>query len=802
MRIGTGAASSHPRARYRGCPGSWGKACHSKYMMTSTFSYKGLGYPGGQKYNNYDQFLRSNIDNEQDNRNFNDDEGYDHLPFRTHVHEGYQKGHIVKKTYCTNRYDGQPCRGMSNLTAVVNPGETKLVPMRWNNPHASELEINIWIFDHDGKMPVVVPIRKPTCSGEGYQNNAIKFTVPTDFTQLGGKIPGFKGCNYNTEPMCALQIYSHSVESRQYASAFPIIIPGHNWGVTTTSLAGIQTVSKDPWYDLSSLRDLCLPATDPSADITTSNPRWARLVSDVYTHSYMNSDFSPYSGQQHESISKNMQTSAVNKMVTGNRGELGQSILTAEQYSRIRQLQTLEDRIYKNYESIANKIINTVGDQMKNTGAITAGPDGEAKLATCFRCAEVGSIGGSRIQTNTYIPSFQLPTSLVARARQVVPSRYSDLISQSGQVRIYEQSMMDLQPFFFVSQQIGILYQEAMLKDTVKVKPDAAQFKKRDANGKTDKGVYAATTAKTEFAQSQGCPKQCLYCQTAGFKPVISGSRATCITGECTGCLALFNNFHKATPPKVTSLASSIVKNGLPGGMGGDAVRGYPDVDGSPRVGRPTQRPGDAPFPTVTPPSWEFTTEKPAVNPSTTQAQWPSPSPWPTPNPTPTPSPDAKVIDWKIPMEPQAITVPAGTKVTFKWSGYHNLAETSEDNFKACTTSGNKEIAPGSPGGSVDITMPKEGTKYYICEVGGHCSFGQKLAITVGGGAPTPTTTPSPEARRRRRRGSSRRRRRRGSRRRSSRRRSTRRRRRSSKKQEVSLVSLLQEVETMIQGSN
>merc|ERR1719199_1201137 len=53
---------------------------HYRYMEPSTFKYQGLE---NQKKRNYDNFLRSNIDNEQDNRNFNDEDGKDHLPFRT-----------------------------------------------------------------------------------------------------------------------------------------------------------------------------------------------------------------------------------------------------------------------------------------------------------------------------------------------------------------------------------------------------------------------------------------------------------------------------------------------------------------------------------------------------------------------------------------------------------------------------------------------------------------------------------------------------------------------------------------------
>merc|ERR550532_1116601 len=50
------------------------------YMEPDTFGYQGLE---NQKRRNYDNFLRSNIDNEQDNRNFNTEPGKDHLPFRT-----------------------------------------------------------------------------------------------------------------------------------------------------------------------------------------------------------------------------------------------------------------------------------------------------------------------------------------------------------------------------------------------------------------------------------------------------------------------------------------------------------------------------------------------------------------------------------------------------------------------------------------------------------------------------------------------------------------------------------------------
>merc|ERR1719440_1110057 len=148
-------------------------------MEPSTFDYKGLAH---QKRRNYDNFLRSNIDNEQDNRNFNDEDGKDHLPFRT-----METAVFDEYVY----HNARPFRGINqmpwgyyNLSRAVKPGEPMLVPLRWNNPHASEMEVNIWIFDHASKQPIVVPIRKPSCSGEGYGDNIISFTIPQDFTKL------------------------------------------------------------------------------------------------------------------------------------------------------------------------------------------------------------------------------------------------------------------------------------------------------------------------------------------------------------------------------------------------------------------------------------------------------------------------------------------------------------------------------------------------------------------------------------------------------------------------------------------
>mmetsp|Transcript_77555 Transcript_77555/g.147501 ORF Transcript_77555/g.147501 Transcript_77555/m.147501 type:complete len:1011 (-) Transcript_77555:98-3130(-) len=492
------------------------KYMNYRYMEPSAFGYKGLEH---QKKRNYDNFLRSNIDNEQDNRNFNTEDGKDHLPFRT-----YEAKVFDDYTYHVGSvFRIQQAPEQIHLTKEVKPGASMTVPLRWNNPHSSEMEVNIWIFKHATKQPIVVPIRRPSCSGEGYQDNVISFTVPKDFVSLGGQIPGFKGCSEDTKPMCVLQIYSHSVESRTYAIGFPIVIPGHDKTRTTSASSGIQDASQDPWFDLSGLRDTCLPATDPSAVISSSKPKWARLVSDVYNHAYQNSDYSPYSGQQQDLISKNLQASAINKMVTGNRGELGKSILPKDKYHTLRSLRRLESRIYKNYESLANKVIKSIGDKMKTTGSI-----GVQQLANCFRCEEVGSTNRKRLQTNTYIPSFQLPKDLEGAARKLVGTKYASLISESGLVQIYVTSLKDLLPFFYKSRHMGLIYQEGIVKSTIETKSDDTQFKKIDAEGKVDGGKYAAREAKKKFVAERGCPSKCLWAE----KQIPSGDSDSALLQE------------------------------------------------------------------------------------------------------------------------------------------------------------------------------------------------------------------------------------------------------------------------------
>lgn len=510
-----------------------------KYMEPQTFSYDGLNARNGQRHNNYDNFLRSNIDNEQDNRNFYSDVGRDHLPFRTR--EGQ-----VKTMFQVGRWDNtQPFS--VNITISVPVGVRQLVPLRWNNPHASELEVNIWLMKTSPL--VVVPIRLPTCSGQGYQDNIVEFTIPPDFLELGAKVPGFKGCG--NEGDCVLQIYAHSVESRTYALGIPIIIHGHKNELTTVT-PRIEAARQDPWFDIGHLRNVCLFNTAATANIPTAIPRYARLTSDVFNHAYQDSDYSPYQGQQFESISKNLQASCLLKGVSGNRGELGKSIMP-NGASRLRaSLDSRVKSLYKRYEGIANKIITSLGNGMKSTGNI-----GEQAVNTCFHCAEVGSTNTNRLTTTTYIPSFKLASNLVAAARRMVPRAYSGLITDDGEVQIYLATLNDLmRSFQYAAENYGLTYQPAKLKTTLGTLADETGFLKVTASGARDQGQYAAERAKKAHYVSLNCPEQCFSCGSSQVRyPLFRNSAGTCTKhcfnglcsdasegSDCRACARLYSN--------------------------------------------------------------------------------------------------------------------------------------------------------------------------------------------------------------------------------------------------------------------
>jgi len=504
------------------------------YMEPSAFGYAKLEQ---QRKDDYDQFLRSNIDNEQDKRDWRSapdqqEDGKDMLPFRS-----FESAADDSHSSVSNKIEANPA------AIEVTTGTPYPMPFRWNNPHASELEVNIWIMRNGD--PVVVPIRKPACSGEGYQDVMLDFTIPVDFSQLGTKIKGFKGCKIVGD--CVLQIYAHSVETRTYAIGVPLLVKQKSTGKydveSTATRDNLRPAGKDLNFRLSSLRPLCLGSHSPETDIESCVPRYPRLVSDVWNHAYQNSDYSPYSGQQPESISQNLQAACVIQMTAADRGELGHEHwkrANRPAYSEGKKLRKRVKEKIKAYEDVARDIMNkvmipskylTVDDTMKCQGT-DKGAEPDTKK--CFRCAEVGSRSTSRQDKTTYVPSFEVPAELVAQAKVIIANAVeqklmsvspnlithpSQLLFPStqnlmtvrgdgvGVVQIYIAVGQDMNADFYkVSQEnilkdeISLAYQGAMIKtEKMATKADANNYKMKDITGKkTDKGQHTASLVAEE----------------------------------------------------------------------------------------------------------------------------------------------------------------------------------------------------------------------------------------------------------------------------------------------------------------
>lgn len=488
------------------------KNSFSVYIEPSDFNYDGLK---NQRENNYDNFLRSNIDNEQDNRNFESEIGRDMLPFRT------LEGNSINKNVITTTIDKQIS-----------------IPLRWNNPHSSECEINIWIKSNVGDE-IVIPVKKPSCCGEGYQDNIISFTIPNDFNQLATKVPGFTGCN--TIGDCTLQIYAHSVEPRTYAIGTPIIL------INNTLLAGtyvpavnndkINPPTVDPQLNINILpRDICLPTNHPNSNYISAIPRFARLVSDQFNHAYQNSDFSPYSGQQHESISRNLQAATILRMTAANGGELGRSILSSENEKFINDLINKVNNVVQKYEKTANNIFNMIKNEYSASDVI-----GDQQLAYCFRCPDTGSVNTNRIEQQTYIPSFQIKDfNRANQIKNMLKDDVKNLISIDNNVQIYKTSLNELTSDFIIAKNLGFVYQPAMIKSDITTMNDITNFLKIDSNGDKDDGVYASTFATKLKQKNIDKISSLLYINTTQSQPPQSQPTQS----QPTQILPTTNNFN------------------------------------------------------------------------------------------------------------------------------------------------------------------------------------------------------------------------------------------------------------------
>jgi hypothetical protein len=575
------------------------------YMEPSAFDYQKLK---NQRQRNYDNFLRSNIDNEQDNRNFDNEDGKDHLPFRSYETAGNDaapgQGTIQTKMKPANPTTNTGVTEAGNYI-TVKVGEPNVVPLRWNNPHAAELEVNIWIMK--GSQKYVVPVMKPTCSGSGYQDNVFDFKVPKDFYA--------NVCNNVGD--CVLHVYAHSVESRMYSSGTPVVVTGGTgiWDEKTAKEA-----EKDLAFDLDKLRPLCLSRADQTSHHTNTVLYKARLSSDVYNHAYQNSDFSPYAGQQPQHISQNLQAACILKMTANNFGELGKTYMQrtapeARQYAN--KIDKKARKLIKDYEKTTDKIINSIKGNVQNSdklaisslgvddvvecedkkgycakdltcvSAAAAASGGRRRrrgasslsdtsgarrrrrgspvasgycanaagtkqprtllfqnTATCFRCAETGATTTRRLNTNTYIPSFEIKgKENVNKALQYVNGRQLSTgflqnpttgtitvpNEESATLSIYMAVLTEMWKEFKMAsdgtycakyncgkggrrrrrgqpaaevdlEKYKFTYRGPVLKSTTDTLPDEnggvnRNFKKRDANNKKDGGYYSAAKA-------------------------------------------------------------------------------------------------------------------------------------------------------------------------------------------------------------------------------------------------------------------------------------------------------------------
>ncbi|KAE7997324.1 hypothetical protein FH972_001969 [Carpinus fangiana] len=88
-----------------------------------------------------------------------------------------------------------------------------------------------------------------------------------------------------------------------------------------------------------------------------------------------------------------------------------------------------------------------------------------------------------------------------------------------------------------------------------------------------------------------------------------------------------------------------------------------------------------------------------------------------------------------------------GDILTFNFAtGEHDVVQVPKESFDSCTSA--NPIGNTITAGPANITLSDAGNHYYICAVGQHCQFGQKLAITVSGspGAAAPSTPMQPDS--------------------------------------------------------
>merc|ERR1712054_13137 len=129
--------------------------------------------------------------------------------------------------------------------------------------------------------------------------------------------------------------------------------------------------------------------------------------------------------------------------------------------------------------------------------------------------------------------------------------------------------------------------------------------------------------------------------------------------------------------------------------------------------------------------------------------RWGSPPSPPAPatpvTPTPAPTPATLYVDgasgtWGVGTVYNPVSATVGESVVFKYSANHNVySMPTQAAFDGCDFTGATELGSTSQGGGAgalpnqySYKCASEGDVYIACQVGSHCSSGQKVKITCG----------------------------------------------------------------------
>ncbi|KAJ0977764.1 hypothetical protein J5N97_013238 [Dioscorea zingiberensis] len=77
-------------------------------------------------------------------------------------------------------------------------------------------------------------------------------------------------------------------------------------------------------------------------------------------------------------------------------------------------------------------------------------------------------------------------------------------------------------------------------------------------------------------------------------------------------------------------------------------------------------------------------------------------------------------------------------------TGMHDVVAVTKSGYDACDSNG--QIASPVTSGPASIPLSSAGEHYYLCGITGHCSAGQKLAVSVVSSTPDSGDAPSPSS--------------------------------------------------------